>query len=101
MTFKNEVAFAVRSFFTSEIFVKAANTFWQTALAVIVIDVEGVVRLVIAGEFGGIYTLAIAGLVASIAAGLSAVKTYFRQVLAERVERQFADDYRRSVSKDV
>ena len=63
---------------TSELFVKAANTFWQAALAVLLLNTDALIDLVTKGDWNGIRALAVATLIGALSAGLSAVKTFLR-----------------------
>ena len=60
---------------TKDVLIKALNTFWQGALAFIVLAADPIIKSIGNGDWNGVAALAYAVLLGAIAAGLSAVKT--------------------------
>ena len=61
---------------TKDVLIKALNTFWQGALAFVVLAADPIIESIAAGDWSGVVALAYAVLLGAIAAGLSAVKTW-------------------------
>lgn len=66
-----------------ELGIRAAWTFAQGFLAVFILSAEQMVDLIFNADWSGLYVLMVATWVASIAAGLSALKTLIIQYIAK------------------
>lgn len=66
-----------------ELVIRAVWTFLQGFLAVFILSAEQMVDLIFNADWSGLYVLMVATWVASIAAGLSALKTLIIQYIAK------------------
>lgn len=66
-----------------ELGIRATWTFLQGFLAVFILSAEQMVDLIFNADWSGLYVLMVATWVASIAAGLSALKTLIIQYIAK------------------
>ena len=60
-----------------DLLIKAFNTFWQASLGFLILAADPMIEAVSQGDWGKLWAIGYALLLGAIAAGLSAVKTWF------------------------
>lgn len=65
---------------------RALQTFWQTFIAVFLVGILPVIDLIFAGDFEATKLSLIALVTSAIAAGLSALKTYIKAKISEKIK---------------
>lgn len=74
---------AIKNVDWNDVSSRALWTFLQAFLACFILAAEPIIEFLFAGNWGGVFPLAVSAIVASLSAGLSAVKTIVFEVVNE------------------